>query len=99
MHHKSAEHAFQYAKAMRCGYWDAAKFINERGCFVTAFTLFFIYITEIYVQTYQEIFIYVLNTHIHAAKMMKRKPMVPALKPSLQTPDEDPLIYFCLEGG
>ena len=29
----------------------------------------------------------------------ERKPMVPALKPSLQTPDEDPLIYFCLEGG
>ena len=46
MHHKSAEHAFQYAKAMRCGYWDAAKFINERGCFITAFTLFFLYILQ-----------------------------------------------------
>ena len=29
MDHKSAEHAFQYAKAIKCGDLDAAKSINE----------------------------------------------------------------------
>ena len=29
MDHKSAEDAFQYAKSMRCGDFDAAKSINE----------------------------------------------------------------------